>query len=482
MARLPVDLFSQRLTRPFLRPPWAQAGLRLLGLAGYVALAALGWGRDGIPGVPVLHPRAYTHATTLLFWVAWLMGLVLLVPLTGRAWCGVCPLGWVSDAVGRRGLGLPWPRWLARGWGGLAVFGAGVAAVGGAGVHLSPHGTAVLIVGVGALTLASGLLWRRGAFCRGLCPVGMALGLYTRHAPLEVRPRDPDRCAGCARRCIATDPEWRRADWGRWVWFRRRDRGGCPVALEPSRMDPTECTLCLRCLRRCPDGNLGLWWGRRPSPRALTPARAVFLGLLMGLVLLGVLRTWPEVEAALTPGVRPPAWFRGVWVGLAVPAVLLLAPTLAEAVWRRLAGRPAPRPAAGDPGRGGGIQPVWPGALRILPAFVGPVLGGHAALALVKINAKAAYLPYLLYDPLGTETYLAVHVSGLLPKPDMVVPLAALRWLALGVFALGCAAGARRWREVFCDPGTRRLSLFYAPAWLVLGAGMAAALAHWLGG
>lgn len=254
------------------------------------------------------------------------------------------------------------------------------------------------------------------------------------------------------------------------------------MALDPVRMDPTECLLCLRCLRRCPGGNLGLWWGRRPGPRALTPARAVFLGLLMGLVLLAVLRTWPEVEAALTPGVGPPAWFRGLWVGVAVPAVLLLAPLLGEAVLRRLEGRPAPRPGAPAPGRGEGSRPVWPGALRILPAFVGPVLGGHAALALVKLNAKAAYLPYLLYDPLGTETYLAVHVSGLLPRPDMVVPLAALRWLALGAFALGCVGGARRWWEGFLTPDTRRLSLLYAPAWIGLGTGMAAALAHWLGG
>ncbi len=482
MTRRTVDLFSHPLTRPLLRPAAPQALVRAVLLGAYAALVVLGWGSDAIPGVPDLHPRAYTHATTLLFWVAWFMGLVLLAPLTGRAWCGVCPLGWVSDAVGRRGLGLPWPRWLARGWGALAVFGGGVAAVAWAGAHLSPHRTAVLIAGVGGLALASGLLWRRGAFCRGLCPVGTVLGLYSRHAPVEVRPRDPKRCSGCARQCIATRPEWRRADWGRWVWFRRRDRGGCPVALDPARMDPTECVLCLRCLRRCPRGNLGLWWGRRPRPFPLTPARAVFLGLLTGLVLLALFRTWPAAETALTPGVGPPAWLRGLWMGVAVPAVLLLTPVLGEAVWRRLEGRPAPRPTAGAPGRDGGPRPVWPGALRILPAFVGPVLGGHAALALVKLNAKAAYLPYLLYDPLGRDTYLAVHVSGLLPKPDMLVPLAALRWLALGAFGLGCVGGARKWWERFRDPGTRRLSLLYAPAWLVLGAGVAAALVHWLGG
>ena len=80
--------------------------------------------------------------------------------------------------------------------------------------------------------------------------------------------------------------------------------------------------------------------------------------------------------------------------------------------------------------------------------LIGPVLGAHAALALIKLNAKGGYLPYLFYDPSGASTYLAIHASGQLPLPDLLLPLAVLRWVVLGVFAVGVAAGMWRARTL----------------------------------
>ena len=74
-----VDLYRTPILGPVLRSEWPQRAVQIGLLLGYLALAVLGWGRDGIPGIPELHPRMYTHATTLLFWVFWMMGLVLLV-------------------------------------------------------------------------------------------------------------------------------------------------------------------------------------------------------------------------------------------------------------------------------------------------------------------------------------------------------------------------------------------------------------------
>ncbi|MDF1555297.1 MAG: hypothetical protein P1P84_19660 [Deferrisomatales bacterium] len=58
---------------------------------------------------------------------------------------------------------------------------------------------------------------------------------------------------------------------------------------------------------------------------------------------------------------------------------------------------------------------VWVTLAGHLPAFVGPLLGAHAALALVKMNAKLAYVGYLFYDPFGASTYLAIRVAKTLP-------------------------------------------------------------------
>lgn len=481
---MPIDLYRAPVVGALLRRPHLQVSLQWLLLAGYVGLVALGWGKDAIPGIPEAHPRMYTHATTLLFWVVWFMGLVFLAPLAGRAWCGVCPLGAAVDWVGRRGLGLAWPKWLSAGGGMLALFAGGVAAVVWGDVHKSPSGTAAFVAAVGAVGLATALLWRRSAFCKGLCPVGSALHLYSRHAPVEIRPREEEGCQSCRdRSCTSPGGSWRRWDLGNTVVQHRMYASGCPVALHPPTMETGACLLCLRCVRRCSQGNLGVFLGRKPPPRALDRPRAALLVLLLGLVLLALLRTWPAARDALTPGAFPPAWAAALWLGLAVPAALLLSPAVLGFVFGAMRGRDAPAPSAGvapAPVRGTPRRTIWEEALGHLPAFVGPVLGAHAALALVKINAKAAYLPYLAYDPNGAATYLAIHVAKVLALPDLLIPLRGLRWAALACLALGTLGGLREALSRWPRPWSQLPTAPYAAALAALVAAYGAALVHWL--
>ena len=65
-------------------------------------MLAAAWGYETLPGINDPYPLLYTNSTTLLFWVIWFMGLVFTAPLVGRLWCGVCPLGYLSDRLGRR--------------------------------------------------------------------------------------------------------------------------------------------------------------------------------------------------------------------------------------------------------------------------------------------------------------------------------------------------------------------------------------------
>jgi hypothetical protein len=481
---MPVDLYQTTWLGPLMRRPFLQRGLQLVLLAGYLALVVLGFGRDTIPGVPEIHPRMYTHATTLLFWVFWLMGLVLLVPAVGRAWCGVCPLGFLADVVGRRGLGVAWPRWLRSGVGVLAVFAGGVAAVVWADVHKSPDGTAVLIGCVGVIALGSALIWRRSAFCKGLCPVGSVLHLYSRHGPLAVRPVTDGACGACAdRSCTDREAAWRRWDIRNLVVQRKTYGSGCPVALYPPAMDTGACLVCLRCVRKCSQGNLGVFWGKKPAVQPLDRSRGAILLVLLGLVSLALLRTWPALRDGLTPGLFPPAWLSSLWVALALPAVLLFAPAAVGSAAAWLRGRPSRRP---ESGRRPNRIPRPPGSGRplalstYLAAFVGPVLGGHAALALVKLNAKAGYLPYLAYDPTGATTYVAVRVAKILPLPDLVIPLAQLRWIALACLALGVAAGVREAWSHWPRSEDRVRTWLYALSLVAVVGLLGSALVHWL--
>jgi len=107
-------------------------------------------------------------------------------------------------------------------------------------------------------------------------------------------------------------------------------------------------------------------------------------------------------------------------------------------------------------------------------------LGAHAALALVKLNAKAAYLPYLFYDPTGASTYLAIHASRLLPVPDLLLPLALLRWLALGCLALGVLGGVREFGRSRGTPGGGVALALYAGSFAAVAGLLGATLVHWL--
>ncbi|MEW6487649.1 MAG: hypothetical protein AB1578_07015, partial [Thermodesulfobacteriota bacterium] len=167
----------------------------------------------------------------------------------------------------------------------------------------------------------------------------------------------------------------------------------------------------------------------------------------------------------------------------ALPILAVLGPGWVASLLAGAAGRSVGPPDAGvrpPPRRGVREARGAPGRGALLPAFVGLVLGAHAALALVKLNAKASYVPYLFYDPTGAATYLAIHVSRLLPVPDLLVPLSVLRWLALGCLALGVAAAVREvagaWRRAAPGPSLWLHALGVAGAGALLGG----ALIHWL--
>ena len=478
-----ADLAKNRFVGRLIMNPLWQALLRWGFMAALIGLIFTAVGLEKLPGVADPYPLLYTNAATLLFWVLWFMGIVLLSPLLGRAWCSVCPLGFMSDRIGRIGLNLPWPAKWARNLGPLAVFGAGVAAALLLDAHKSPNLTAFTVGLAALLAVASALLWRRAAFCGFFCPVGTVLSLYGRFSPIKVGMRVEGACQKCAEHgCVARTSTWRRWDFGTLVIHKKVYTSGCPVALDPPTMDASECLLCMECVRRCPSSNLGVHFGRRTSMKPLHGAPLFLLAPLAGLVILVLIRTWPELRDALAPGVYPPVWVWAAWFGLLIPALFLFAPALLELLGVNLSSVPSEEPEGADPGRPAKVKKqgfAW-AAARYAAPFAGPVLGAHMAVALVKLNAKAAYVPYLFYDPFGATTYMAIHVTGALGLPPMLLAMCVLRiaapaLLALGIF-LGMWDAARLWKKPLG-------AVPRAGAWLCFGALSTlygATLVHWL--
>ncbi len=271
---------------------WAFAGIagrtpalpRPAGVEGFLPISALMSLRLALAGGGV-HP---VHPAGL----AILLAVLAMSAVVAKSFCShLCPVGALSEALGRLGarlLGGNWvvPRWLDlplrsvkylllaffvwATW--LALDLAGVRAfldspynrVADAKMLLFfAHASRLTVAVVGGLVVASVLV--RDVWCRYLCPYGALLGLLGRLAPFKVT-RDEATCIDC-RKCTKA----------------------CPARLPVHamvRVASVECTSCQDCVAACPVRDcLAVRPPRRAGGVLLRPAAAVGAALA---VYLGV--------------------------------------------------------------------------------------------------------------------------------------------------------------------------------------------------
>ena len=203
------------------------------------------------------------------------IGICLMSVVFAKSFCShVCPVGLISELLGRLGirlvgrtltppkwLDLPlrslkflllgffvWAVWFAMDGEALAAFLSGpYARIVDAKMWLffaPPSRLTVAVLGV----LVIGSVFVRDLWCRYLCPYGALVGLLGRFALFKVT-RDPELCTGCEG-CTRV----------------------CPARLpvhQMQRVGSVECTGCQDCVVACPeDGCLTV------RPAAVTPARS----------------------------------------------------------------------------------------------------------------------------------------------------------------------------------------------------------------
>ncbi len=458
--------------------PWALA--RAAALASLAGLLFLLHGRWGIEGVEVPDPLMYTNLGNLLFWVGFLMALPLLALLSGRAFCAVCPLGTINEALSRRGLKRPFPAWLRNDWPKAALLVATMGLLALARIHHWPGATFWYVLGWVALAAGMGLLFRGRSLCGYACPVGGMLGLYSRLAPVTVGVADPGVCSSCSgRECVRGKERWVTVAAGRLRAAVRADRPGCGVNLKPWDLGGSgRCLLCGNCLRACPHGNAVL--RGRPFAATLWSERfarfseTVIAAALLGFLLLSFARFWPALGAALSfPGTAVSALLgpllgagvgvgagRAVfllWGGFLLPFLLLALPA-AWTRWREGAPEGVPPGKGGfrfwrepshpamaadeDEGEVSRAESVAGRMAAFLPAFIPVLAGGHLVLALVKMNAKLGYLPLAVADPGGARAFTAVEELGTIPRPGLLVDLSPLKWSLAAAFAAAIVLSA----------------------------------------
>lgn len=461
------NLLRLNIIGPILKSVWSWRLLRLACLLVLVAMTAWGWHHHRIAGIDVRDPLMYTNLTSHLFWVWWIMAVVFVALLFGRAWCTVCPLGWLNGIIARFGFRWEMPNWLRNFIPVTLVLVLLQLMVYFLAIHRFPDYTAVLLALCLILAIGAGLLFRERAFCSLLCPAGAVFGLYARIAPFQLRVVDRDVCAGCdSQRCISEPVEWRQHQLGSLVLYQKRQLDGCPAGLVPSELNHSaDCTLCLICMQNCDKENVKV--GFRPwladlYQSGLRPSETLFFLVLLGMLTanfskvyvdLRDLLFWIPEQSAILLGWQEQGFYllAVLWVALLLPFLLMLPGylilKLGEVNSRTIEGPPLAQPeSARQQGSG-----FWDDLGSLALPFIPLVLAAHAVLALVKINAKAAYLPFALGDPSGIKPYLAINVMQTVSPPGVMVPLDLLKWLIAAVLVAGlllsCRVGYRLARE-----------------------------------
>jgi polyferredoxin len=184
-----LNLTAVPLLRFLLTNRWVQPVVQVLSISFFAYLLF-----DGFFGVQD-NKASFAYAA---FWTVWwnpVMTISLL--LVGRAWCYVCPIGAVTNALQRFSLGYRFPTYLkpkVRVLGiGLSVLSISAltflvmrAALFGGGLRAFPWMTSVFFLGMLLLAVSLTLVYRQRPFCRYICPATGVMTVTAKLAPFQL--------------------------------------------------------------------------------------------------------------------------------------------------------------------------------------------------------------------------------------------------------------------------------------------------------
>lgn len=325
-----IELTKNPLLKRLLRWRGFQPLLMLVTLFGFL-LAVM----TGLFGTPV----GSKNFAIIFVWIVWWALLkIVLVPLTGRLWCTMCPIPAPGEWLQRRGivvkrgneplsLAKKWPRRLDNVW--LQNIGLLAVTVFSPIILTLPSVTGIVLLTFIVIAVVLSLVFERRVFCRYFCPVGGFVGLYSLVSPLELRVKDPEVC---------------RNHREKECYLGSAEGYGCPWMVKPWKLQRNAyCGLCTECLKTCPKDNVAI--NLRPfgsdllveSGRGLGEAYNALIMLTAALVYSAIflgpwgwLKDWASVAS-----ISGRALYATVFLIinlLAVPGLFLLATALSKVV------------------------------------------------------------------------------------------------------------------------------------------------------
>ncbi|MCL5960582.1 MAG: 4Fe-4S binding protein [Chloroflexi bacterium] len=233
------------------------------------------------------NPHGETNLAVAVTWSVWWALLPFSAVVLGRVWCSFCPISTISRTLLSfrnrsrrldRTSSLRHGGWLS----GVLLLALSWAIIVWR-IDEMPVATGLLLLAFTASAIVVGLLFSERTWCKTLCPIGTIIGLYSRLAPLQLRPTGTTCAAKCGRtgRCHAALTSHQCLHEG-------------PVSGLGSNRN---CSLCGYCLKSCRHSSVELRVGlpEAVTTRApgMTGAEAAVLMLLLALVLMDLLRMTP---------------------------------------------------------------------------------------------------------------------------------------------------------------------------------------------
>ena len=181
----------------------------------------------------------------ILPWTYWRGFSVLALLTLGNIFCAVCPFTFFRNLVQRLlpfGKQRQWPHKLSNKWPAIVLLIAFLWAYEVLDLWDRPVATAFLLILYFSSIAVVDSLFRKGSFCKYLCPVGNYQFVFSTLSSTEVKIDQADVCAGCRTQdCLRGNS----------------NANGCETALFlPSKKGNLDCTFCLDCVRACPHDNI----------------------------------------------------------------------------------------------------------------------------------------------------------------------------------------------------------------------------------
>ncbi|GGR28192.1 4Fe-4S ferredoxin [Deinococcus ruber] len=312
-GQLRRDVLALPGLRALVRWRYARLLLQLPLLA--LALLAV---YDGFSGSQL----AGLNVATVSVWVQYRGLLALSLLLVGNVFCAACPLLLTrgpSRVLKRLLPQRTWPRFLRNKYLTLALTLLFLYSYEAFALWASPWLTAWLIVSYFAAALLTDSVFPAGTFCRYVCPLGNFNFALSSVSPTLIQAKDLSICASCtSKACLhgRTIPQEHLAatphDFSTLPALPLNGQSGtvtlpgCETRLYVPTMTSTQdCTLCLNCVRACPEDNVGLML-RSPLAEAVQTRPRTDLALLL------VLLTWAGLVNAFA--MTPPYFLLARWL------------------------------------------------------------------------------------------------------------------------------------------------------------------------